>query len=82
MGVKSPAIEALVTEMVNATSQDDFVAAVRALDRVLTTGRYVLPVWHSPYSRLAHSAKLKYPENTPVYGDWIGFQPDVWWYED
>jgi peptide/nickel transport system substrate-binding protein len=82
MGVKSPAIEALVNEMLNASSQDDFVAAVRALDRVLTTGRYVLPVWHSPYSRLAHSAKLKFPKNTPVYGDWIGFQPDVWWYED
>lgn len=82
MGVKSPAIEALVNEMLNAGSQDDFVAAVRALDRVLTSGRFVLPVWHAPYSRLAHSANLKYSENTPVYGDWIGFQPDVWWYED
>jgi peptide/nickel transport system substrate-binding protein len=82
MGVKSPAIEAMVTEMLNAQGQEDFVAAVQALDRILTTGRYVLPVWHSTVSRIAHSANLKYPETTPVYGDWIGFQPDVWWYED
>ncbi|MGI1661851.1 extracellular solute-binding protein [Palleronia sp. KMU-117] len=82
MGVKSPAIEAMVGEMLNAKSQDDFVAAVQALDRILTSGRYVLPVWHSTVSRIAHSSKLKYPATTPVYGDWIGFQPDVWWYED
>jgi peptide/nickel transport system substrate-binding protein len=82
MGVKSPAIEAMVNEMLNAESQENFVAAVQALDRILTTGRFVLPVWHSTVSRIAHSANLKYPETTPVYGDWIGFQPDVWWYED
>ena len=82
MGVKSPAIEAMVDVMLNATSREDFVAGTRALDRILTTGRFVLPVWFDPVSRLAHSANLNYPERTPVYGDWIGFQPDVWWYEE
>jgi len=24
---------------------------------------------------------LRYPQTLPIYGDWIGFQPDVWWYE-
>ncbi len=82
MGVKSPAIEAMVDVMLNATSREDFVAGTRELDRILTTGRFVLPVWFDPVSRLAHSANLNYPERTPVYGDWIGFQPDVWWYEE
>jgi peptide/nickel transport system substrate-binding protein len=82
MGVKSPAIEAMVNEILNAASREDFVSATRALDRILTTGRYVLPVWYDPVSRLAHSAGLKYPQQTPVYGDWIGFQPDVWWFEE
>ena len=80
MGMASPAAEAMITELLTARSQEDFRAAAKALDRVLTTGRYVVPVWHSPVSRLAHKAWLKYPEDrVAMYGDWLGFQPDIWW---
>lgn len=82
MGVSHPAIEAMINEMLNADSLEDFEAAVKALDRVLTTGRYVIPIWHNPVSRLAHVKELKFPERLPMYGDWVGFQPDVWWYEE
>ena len=82
MGMCSPAAEAMIDAMLTAESQDDFRAAVKALDRVLTTGRYVVPIWHSPVTRLAHKAWLHYPEDrVQMYGDWIGFQPDVWWAE-
>jgi len=81
MGVCNPAIDAMVDEMLSAESQDDYRAAVRALDRVLTAGRYVIPIWYSPVSRIAHVRELHYPERLPIYGDWLGFQPDVWWYE-
>ncbi len=82
MGVNSPAAEAMIDTMLNAADQDEFTAATRALDRILTTGRYVIPIWYNPTSRIAHDARLKYPENLPIYGDWLGFQPDVWWYEE
>ncbi|WP_068114723.1 extracellular solute-binding protein [Tropicimonas marinistellae] len=83
MGISSPAAEAMIDAMVNARDKEDFVAAVRALDRILTTGRYVVPIWFSPVGRLAHQASLKFPEGkTQIYGDWIGFQPDVWWVEE
>lgn len=79
MGMKSEAAEAMIDEMLTAETQENFVAAVKALDRVLTTGRYVIPIWHSPVSRLAHSADVTYPDKVAMYGDWIGFLPDVWW---
>lgn len=82
MGVKSTAVDGMIDAMLEAREQEDFVAAVRALDRILTTGRFVIPVWYSDFSRLAHRKELTYPEYLPVYGDWIGFMPDVWWYED
>ncbi|WP_157056612.1 extracellular solute-binding protein [Pseudorhodobacter aquimaris] len=82
MGMHSPAAEAMITTLLNATSQEEFIAATRALDRVLTAGRYVIPFWYSEISRLAHIKELKFPERLPVYGDWPGFQPDVWWYEE
>jgi peptide/nickel transport system substrate-binding protein len=82
MGMKSPAAEAMIQAMLNAGSREDFIAAVRALDRVLTTGRYVIPIWASNESRLAHVKELQYADRLPMYGDWIGFLPDVWWYEE
>jgi peptide/nickel transport system substrate-binding protein len=82
MGMEVPAAEAMVTAMVESRSQEDFIAATQALDRVLTAGRYVIPVWFPKVSRIAHSAHLHYPERIPLYGDWPGFQPEVWWYED
>ncbi|MCV2869975.1 extracellular solute-binding protein [Defluviimonas sp. WL0002] len=82
MGMNSPAAEAMITSIVESRSQEDFVAATKALDRVLTAGRYVIPVWFSRVSRLAHDRHLHYPERIPLYGDWPGFQPETWWYED
>ena len=79
MGACHPAIEAMITRMLTSESQEDFVAAVRAMDRVLMSERYVIPFWYSPISRIAHDADLRYPEELPIYGDFIGWQPDVWW---
>lgn len=82
MGMNSPAAEAMIAAMVGAGGQEDFVAATQALDRILTAGRYVIPVWFSRVSRLAHDRHLHYPDRIPLYGDWPGFQPETWWYED
>lgn len=81
MGVNSPAVEAMIAAMLKAPDSSEFIAATKALDRVLTSGRYVIPIWYSDVSRLAYAADLKYPEKLPLYGDWTGFLPDTWWQE-
>jgi peptide/nickel transport system substrate-binding protein len=81
-GVHDPAVEAMIDAMLNARSQDDFTAAVRALDRVLMAGRYAIPFWYSPESRLAVAQGLHFPNILPIYGDWTGFLPEVWWYQE
>ena len=82
MGMNSPAAEAMIRALLTATDPQEFTAATRALDRVLTSGRYVVPIWYSDVSRIAHARQLQYPDRLPIYGDWLGFQPDVWWYQD
>ncbi|MDZ7904726.1 MAG: extracellular solute-binding protein [Cypionkella sp.] len=82
MGMNVPAAEAMIKTMVSATNRDDFVAATQALDRILTAGRYVIPMWYSDKSRLAHVKALKFPDRLPIYGDWLGFQPEVWWHQE
>jgi peptide/nickel transport system substrate-binding protein len=82
MGMNSPAAEAMISTMLASTTRDEFITATHALDRILTAGRYVIPIWYADRSRIAHDRHLHYPSTLPIYGDWIGFQPDVWWYED
>lgn len=82
MGMADPAAEAMIQTMLTSEDQEDYRAAVKALDRILTAGRYVVPIWYSDRSRIAHNKELKFPDTLPAYGDWIGFQPDVWWVEE
>lgn len=82
MGMKSEAADAMIDTLLNATSQEDFIAASRALDRILTTGRYVIPIYQWNVSRIAHVKELKYPDHLPVYGDWTDWMPNAWWWQD
>lgn len=82
MGMNSPAAEAMIATLLATASRTDFVAATQALDRVLTTGRYVIPIWYADVSRLAHRKELKFPDRLPLFGDWPGFLPEVWWYQE
>jgi len=81
-GVSDPAVEAMITTILSAQSDEDFVAAVQALDRVLMAGRYAIPFWFSPVSRMAVARNLHFPDILPIYGDWTGFMPEVWWYQE
>jgi peptide/nickel transport system substrate-binding protein len=80
-GVNDPAVEAMIEALLTTDDPATFVAATRALDRVLMAGRYVVPLWYSPASRLAVDARLRHPARLPLYGDWTGFLPEVWWME-
>ncbi|NPD15659.1 ABC transporter substrate-binding protein [Xinfangfangia sp. D13-10-4-6] len=81
MGVDTPAVDALIAQILGTDDPAEFQTSVRALDRVLTAGRYVVPIWYSDRARIAHRKELKYPAKIPLYGDWLGFQPDTWWYQ-
>lgn len=80
MGVKSPAIDGLIDTMLTATSAQAFTHATRALDRVLTAGRYVIPFWQFNEGLIAHAATMRYPERIPLYGDGPEYMPGVWWH--
>ncbi|MCV3270906.1 extracellular solute-binding protein [Roseobacter sp. WL0113] len=81
MGVASPAVDGMIDAMLSARSEEEFNTAVRALDRVLTAGRYVIPFWQYTDGRIAHIREMKYPDYLPIYGDGPEYMPQVWWYE-
>ena len=53
-GVASPGVDAMIKAMLEAKDEASFVAAVRALDRVLLSGDYVIPLFHLPRQWLAY----------------------------
>ena len=46
IGVRDPAVDALVNQAVQATTRPQLIASLRALDRVLRHGHYVVPQWY------------------------------------
>jgi peptide/nickel transport system substrate-binding protein len=74
-GVESPAVDAAISAMLNAREKEDYVAAVRALDRLLISGAYIVPMQHSTKQYLAYWNYLDHPEATSLYG----YQLPVWW---
>ncbi len=77
MGIKSKAVDAMIAAMLSAREQADFVAATRALDRVLLSGFYVVPLFHLPQQWVAHWTRIAHPQHTSLYG----YLPETWWAE-
>jgi peptide/nickel transport system substrate-binding protein len=77
MGVRSPAIDAMITTMLAARERPDFVAAVRALDRLLISGSYVVPLFYLPEQWVARWNTVRHPGRTSLFG----YLPETWWYQ-
>jgi peptide/nickel transport system substrate-binding protein len=74
-GVKSPAADAMIEALLSARTREELKAAVRALDRVLLSGDYVIPLFHVPKQWVAYWRHLRMPERTALFG--VDF--DTWW---
>ncbi len=76
MGVRGAAIDAMIAAMLRARERSDFVAAVRALDRVLMSGCYVVPLFYLPEQWVARWASV----GRPAYTSLSGYLPETRWY--
>ncbi len=74
-GVAEPAVDAAINAMLNARTKEDFVAAVRVLDRLLISGNYMVPMQYNPDQWVAYWTYLEHPKVTPLFG----YQLPVWW---
>jgi len=74
-GIKNPAVDALISKVLNATSRADMVTAARALDRVLLWGHYMVPQWYKGQHNIVYWDKFSRPATKPLYD--MGL--DTWW---
>ncbi|MBC8739844.1 ABC transporter substrate-binding protein [Paraburkholderia sp. UCT31] len=82
IGLKSPAVDAVLDALVHAQTREQLTDAAHALDRLLTHGYYVVPHWYSGTHRVAFKRGLAWPKTLPLYYGAEGWITTMWWYED
>lgn len=79
IGIKNPAVDALVDRVIFAKDRAELVAATRALDRVLLWNHYVVPQYSTDQTRTARWDRFGHPGVLPKYAE-PAF-PTVWWWD-
>jgi peptide/nickel transport system substrate-binding protein len=77
MGVHSAAVDATIAALLHARAHDEFIDAVRALDRVLISGCYVVPLFYLPDQWVARRTYIEHPAHTSLFG----YLPETWWHQ-
>lgn len=77
-GIKNPAIDKLIDQIIFAKSREELVTVTRALDRVLLFSHYVVPNWHTAYERIAYWNRFEQPKVQASRA--VGFV-QTWWYD-
>lgn len=76
IGIRDPAVDDLIEQVIAAPDRQALVDRVRALDRVLQWGHWVIPHWHIDHDRLVYWNKFGMPEVVPDTGVQV---LDTWW---
>ncbi len=74
-GVAEPAVDAMIDALLNARDRPAFEDAVRAYDRVLLSGAWVVPLYHQPEQWVGRWSHIGRPDKTPL----TGYQLTTWW---
>lgn len=74
-GLGDADVDRVIQAMLNARSTEDFTAAVRAYDRLLLAGHYLVPLYHIGEQWVARWKHIEHPSATPLYG----YQLPTWW---
>lgn len=86
-GLKNPAVDALIEQMVQANTVDDFNTACRALERVIVSEQVLIPQWYASTYRIAYNAhRLRHQSPMPPYtpvGRYVeNWVMSYWWSAD
>jgi microcin C transport system substrate-binding protein len=79
IGIKNPAVDALIEQVIYAKNRDQLVAATKALDRVLLWNFYAVPQFTYGFTRYARWDRFSHAEPLPKYGR--SGLPSLWWYD-
>ncbi|MDX1923253.1 MAG: extracellular solute-binding protein [Alphaproteobacteria bacterium] len=74
-GIKSAVVDDMTRKITAAHTRDELRAALHALDRVLLSGYYVVPLFYRGTDLFAIWQNVMTPQQTPLYGPVV----ESWW---
>jgi peptide/nickel transport system substrate-binding protein len=74
-GAASPDIDRMIQNILTAKTDDAFQAGVRAHDRLLVAGHYLIPLYHIGEQWYARWKHINHPDRIPLYGAYL----PAWW---
>jgi len=77
-GISHPAVDTLIETIGSAKSRQELNVACRALDRVLRSGHYWVPMWYRASEWIAYWDQFSRPERKPRFASGA---PGTWWYD-
>jgi microcin C transport system substrate-binding protein len=77
-GIDDSTVDALVEKAATAKSRQELNIACRALDRVLRSGHYWVPMWFRASDWVAYWDQFSRPETKPRFASGA---PGTWWYD-
>ena len=77
-GIKNEVVDELIKIIISSQDKEEYMAAIKALDRVLLNEHFMIPQWYSPHDRVAYRQGIKGPQTSIP----VGFNPYIWWRED
>ena len=78
IGLKNKTIDKLIDGIINSQTKSDYISHIKAFDRIMRHGYYLIPHWYAPYQRVAYRNKFERPQTKLK----VGFQPLTWWIKE
>ena len=78
-GTADPNVDALIAKALVATSRAELTTICRALDRVLRSGYWWVPMWNNPAHWLAYWDQFSWPAQRPRLDPGV---VATWWYDE
>lgn len=74
-GICNPAIDSIASSIAQSENREQLVSRIRALDRILTWGQYIIPLHYAGEDYFAYKSSIQRPNITPIYGAVL----ETWW---
>jgi microcin C transport system substrate-binding protein len=79
VGIKDPAVDALIERLLQSRTREELVVAAQALDRVLRHGWYLVPHFYVAAHRVAYRDQFAFPKVLPRYYSAQAWTIKTWW---
>lgn len=78
IGIQNEVVDELISKLITAQNKEDYIAYVKALDRVLLNETYMIFQWYSPSRKVAYWDKFDFKKSDIK----TGYDVNTWWMKE